>query len=299
MRTASPSAVCVKTLSSSTSTSASRSARLIRSSGPSPASMQREGAALVLGERLPVAYPCGEHLDRVGLRVQALALGPAGLADDLVDRRLELVEVAAEAIARSPASETASTRSRSAVTGVRRRWDRSETDSRSRSSSSSMRSTSRSIAPASSCTSGGPLTAATGSGDAVRPSAWVCSASCRIGWTKERPSRSTTTSDPTSRARPRQRQQPPGQADDGRRGRARATITRITGVWDGRAELPPRETGTRICEPAGDVVDAGAPGVARVEHPGVLAGVGPDPDAVGVEHRGARGVRQSPLMRSR
>ena len=135
MRTASPSAVCVKTLSSSTSTSASRSARLIRSSGPSSASVQRERSTLVLGERLPVAHACGQDLDRVGLRVQALALGSARLADDLVDRGLKRVEVAAEAVAQVRVGDgldpQAQRRDR-----VRRRWDRSETDSRSRASSS-------------------------------------------------------------------------------------------------------------------------------------------------------------------
>ena len=60
-----PPAVCVKTLSSSTSTSASRSARLIRSSGPVLGELQRERSALVLGERLPVAYAAGEHRHRV------------------------------------------------------------------------------------------------------------------------------------------------------------------------------------------------------------------------------------------
>ena len=96
----------------------------------------------------------GHDRHRVAGRRHALADGPAGLADDPVDRR--------SARRRRPCSRSrsaggsASASRRSAVSGVRSRWDRSATTSRSAASSSPIRSASRLNAAADVPTSGGP-----------------------------------------------------------------------------------------------------------------------------------------------
>ena len=67
----------------------------------------------------------------------------AGLAHDRVDGALQLADVRRSSRSASSGSWTASASSRSAVTGVRSRWDRSATAARSAASSSPIRSASR------------------------------------------------------------------------------------------------------------------------------------------------------------
>ena len=106
-----------------------------------------------------------------------------------------------ESRARSSPAGSASMRSRSEVIGVRRRCDRSETASRSRASSSSMRPTRR-WRPR---RGRGPRAVPTAREAGVRRSPRVCAqvASPPIGWTNERPTRSAISSAPSSSTRPR------------------------------------------------------------------------------------------------
>ena len=92
---ADPSGVCENTLSSSTSSIDVRSPSLVRTADPGGGwRVQRELAALVLGQRRPEADALAEHRDGVGLGDQPLALGAPGLAHHVVNHALQVVNVA-------------------------------------------------------------------------------------------------------------------------------------------------------------------------------------------------------------
>ena len=97
------------------------------------------GPALVLGQRRPEGGPVGDDGARVAAACHALAHRPASLADHVVDGPLDGGRRRRRAGLASAGSRRPSASSRSAVSGVRSRWDRSATDSRSASRSSSMR----------------------------------------------------------------------------------------------------------------------------------------------------------------
>ena len=60
--------------------------------------VEREGPPLVLGERRPERGTVGQHGERGRAGHQPLALGAAGLADDVVDHDLQPVEVLGEPV---------------------------------------------------------------------------------------------------------------------------------------------------------------------------------------------------------
>ena len=125
-----PSGVCANTLPSSASTQRARSAAAHRDG-------QRSGGDVERDVRGPVssastdqnATRSADHLGGVARRPRR-SRRPPGLVDERGDRPLHRVHAGGDPVA-SSASRRASASSRSAVSGVRSRWDRSATVSRS------------------------------------------------------------------------------------------------------------------------------------------------------------------------
>ena len=158
---------------------------------PRPGADRRAGCTSVgrpwsSASALPVVGALPDDGHGVGTGGEVGADRPAGLADDRVDGALEDADVVLEPLAR-PGSATASESRRSAVTGVRSRWERSATASRSSVSSSVVRSARPLSARASSSVSSVPRTSARAERSPSR-SWWATPATPSSGWLMRRPS---------------------------------------------------------------------------------------------------------------